>query len=79
MPRFGRYADMQYSYVIELKYLKRDDKTTSVDKLLSDAETQLRKYASDEKIQQSTGSTQLRLLAAVYRGWEPVALKEFPL
>lgn len=79
MPRFGRYADMQYSYVIELKYLKRDDKTTSVDKLLSDAETQLRKYASDEKIQQSTGSTQLRLLAAVYRGWEPVALKEFSL
>lgn len=77
MPRLGRYPDMQYSYVIELKYLKREDKTTSVENLLEEAEKQLRRYASDEKVKQSTGGTRLRLLVAVYQGWEPVALKEF--
>lgn len=77
MPRLGLYPDMQYAYLIELKFVKKDDQTTSIDKLLEDAETQLRKYAADERVQQSIGHTQLRLLGAVYRGWEPVALKEF--
>lgn len=77
MPRLGLYPDMQYAYLIELKYIKQNDTTTSVETLLTKAEEQLRRYAADEKIQQSVGSTQLRLLAAVYRGWEPVALKEF--
>lgn len=77
MPRLGRYPDMQYAYLIELKYIKQDDTTTSVETLLAKAEEQLRRYAADEKVQQSVGNTQLRLLAAVYRGWEPVALKEF--
>lgn len=78
MPRLGLYPDMQYAYLIELKFIKKDDTTTSVDRLLSDAETQLRRYASDERVQQSVGTTRLRLLAAVYRGWYPEALKEFP-
>lgn len=76
MPRLGRYPDMQYAYLIELKYLKKDDTTTSVDVLLANAEKQLRRYAADEKVKQSVGNTRLRLLAAVYRGWEPVILKE---
>lgn len=37
---------MQYSYLIELKFLKRDDTTTKVESLIEEAETQLRKYAS---------------------------------
>lgn len=77
MPRLGLYPDMQYAYLIELKYLKRDDTTTSPEGLLAKAEEQLRRYAADEKVRQSVGTTQLRLLAVVYRGWEPVALKEF--
>lgn len=68
---------MQYSYLIELKFLKRDDTTTKVESLIEEAETQLRKYASDEKVLASTGNTRLRLLAAVYRGWQPEALREF--
>lgn len=77
MPRLALYPDMEYAYLIELKFIKKDDQTTSADKLLDEAEEQLRRYASDERVQQSTGHTRLRLLGAVYRGWEPVALKEF--
>ena len=77
MPNLANYPDMQYSYLIELKFLKRDDTTTKVESLTQEAEKQLRKYASDEKVLASTGNTRLRLLAAVYRGWQPEALREF--
>lgn len=77
MPNLANYPDMKYSYLIELKFLKRDDTTTKVESLIEEAETQLRKYASDEKVLASTGNTRLRLLAAVYKGWQPVAMREF--
>lgn len=77
MPNLANYPDMQYSYLIELKFLKRDDTTTKVESLMQEAEAQLHKYASDEKVKSSTGNTRLRLLAAVYRGWQPVAMQEF--
>ena len=77
MPHLANYPDMQYSYLIELKFLKRDDTTTKVESLMQEAETQLHKYASDEKVKSSTGNTRLRLLAAVYRGWQPEAMQEF--
>lgn len=77
MPRLGLYPDMQYAYLIELKFIRKDDTTTSPEKLLNEAESQLRKYASDERVQQSTGHTQLRLIGAIYQGWQPVALREF--
>ena len=77
MPNLANYPDMQYSYLIELKFLKRDDTTTKAESLMQGAETQLHKYASDEKVKSSTGNTRLRLLAAVYRGWQPVAMQEF--
>ncbi|WP_347394684.1 AAA family ATPase, partial [Parabacteroides leei] len=77
MPNLANYPDMKYSYLIELKFLKRDDTTTKVESLIEEAEAQLRKYASDEKVLASTGNTRLRLLAAVYKGWQPVAMREF--
>ena len=77
MPNLANYPDMQYSYLIELKFLKRDDTTTKVESLMQEAETQLHKYASDERVKSSTGNTRLRLLAAVYRGWQPEAMCEF--
>ncbi|MCD8270168.1 MAG: ATP-binding protein [Parabacteroides sp.] len=79
MPNLANYPDMQYSYLVELKYLKHDDTTTDVEAKLQEAEGQLRRYASDEKILGSTGNTRLRLLAAVYRGWQPAAMREFIL
>ncbi|MEY8611726.1 AAA family ATPase [Parabacteroides segnis] len=77
MPNLANYPDMQYSYLIELKFLKRDDTTTKVESLMQEAEAQLHKYASDERVKSSTGNTCLRLLAAVYRGWQPEAMCEF--
>ena len=79
MPNLANYPDMQYAYLVELKFLKRDDTTTDVEALLQEAENQLRRYASDEKVLSSIGNTRLRLLAAVYRGWQPEAMREFIL
>ena len=79
MPNLANYPDMQYSYLVELKYLKHDDTTTDVEAKLQEAEEQLRRYAADEKVLGSIGNTRLRLLAAVYRGWQPAAMREFVL
>ncbi|WP_288208217.1 PD-(D/E)XK nuclease domain-containing protein [uncultured Parabacteroides sp.] len=77
MPNLANYPDMQYSYLIELKYLKHDDHTMNVEKLLEEAKSQLLRYVSDEKVISSTSHTRLRLLAVVYKGWQPVAMREF--
>ena len=37
MPNLANYPDMQYSYLVELKFLKRDDTTTDVEALLQEA------------------------------------------
>ncbi|WP_455640347.1 AAA family ATPase [Parabacteroides sp.] len=79
MPNLANYPDMQYTYLVELKYLKHDDTTTDVETKLQEAEEQLRRYAADEKVLSSIGNTRLRLLAAVYRGWQPAAMREFVL
>ena len=76
-PFLDRYPDMQYGYLIELKYIPKSK--FSNDKLqetISAAEEQLRKYANDARIQDVTSKVPVKKLALVYKGWELVYREE---
>ena len=72
-PLTARYPSLRHGYVVELKYLKRDQ---SSDALTSDAletaKTQLRGYLADERLAQQHPSVRFTGVALVFRGWELV-------
>ena len=70
MPDLQRQPDIAYSYLVEVKYARRDAIPTELSALKAQAAGQLRRYAADEKVQKSKGHTTLRLLTLLFRGWE---------
>ncbi len=77
-PNFLNHPEMQYSYIVEFKYLPHDASEADVAAKLAEARTQLQQYAADAKYAASKGHTALRRLAVVYRAWELAALEEVP-
>lgn len=75
-PRLLQLPDMVYCYCIEVKYAKRDASDTEIEKLLSNAKTQLKQYAASEWIQQDKGTTELKSIALVFQGWKLVKVEE---
>jgi hypothetical protein len=68
MPDLRRYPMVAHSYIIELKYLKKDDTQAVADEQWLEAHAQLRRYVLDEKVRLLVGSTQLHLVAIQFRG-----------
>ena len=75
-PNFLNHPEMQYSYVVEFKYVKHDAGEEEVIAKLEEAREQLRQYAGDGRHAQAKGHTTLRYIAVVYRAWELAALEE---
>ena len=75
-PNFLNHPEMQYSYVVEFKYVKHDAGEAEVAAKLEEAREQLRQYAGDGRHAQAKGHTTLRYIAVVYRAWELAALGE---
>jgi hypothetical protein len=70
-PFLSKYPDLEYSYLIELKYLTRSEYCE--DKLqekIKDAQEQLDQYAASDRVKCSIGSTKLIRIILVYKGWE---------
>lgn len=77
-PFLARYPDMRYGYLIELKYIPRnefDDKRLK--KEIGDAEKQLQRYADDERIRAVASQVPIKKLVLVYKGWELVYQAEW--
>ena len=70
MPDLQRQPDIAYSYLVEVKYARRDATPAELAALKEQAASQLHRYAADEKVQKSKGHTTLRLLILLFRGWE---------
>ena len=73
------HKDMKYSYLIEVKYMNREDKKPSGKKikaLCEEAETQLRLYSDDDYVFQTKGDTELKKIVLVYHGWELIKYYE---
>lgn len=75
-PDLVSLPDLPYSYVIEIKYAKRDSDDSVLDVLLNEAREQLARYAASETVQRTKGSTQLRKIAVLYKGWELIRAEE---
>lgn len=72
----ARLADMKFAYLLEVKYLKRDEPESRIASLKADARAQLLKYASDKYVTSTIGNAKLRLITVVFRGWELVEMEE---
>ena len=70
-PNFIQYKDMPYSYIIEFKYVKHDDKI-DMDALREEATRQLRQYSGDSRVISTKRGTELKLVYVIYHGWEMV-------
>ncbi len=69
-PFVAKYPDIQHGFLIELKYLKRDEwKESKADELLAEAETQLSTYLQDSRLQQ-WGTLRFTGVILLFCGWE---------
>ena len=76
-PFLARYPDMRFGYLIELKYIPRGEfNQARLREKVQKAEAQLRKYAADERIQDTFQDVTLKNLVLVYNGWELVYREE---
>ncbi len=72
-PFLAKYPDMRYSYLIELKYIKREAYTEKLLKeKIKEAEEQLERYSRDRRVTDTTGGTELKKVVIVFSGWEMV-------
>jgi len=82
-PNFIAHPHIQHCYLVELKYVKRDQEaevknltSALVQKLNTEATEQLQRYATDPRILAAKGNTTLHLLRVIYCGWEMVVCEE---
>ena len=76
-PFIGKYGDeIKYSYLMELKYLKREANDSAIDPAVKEAREQLLNYEKDDIVQKTKGNTQLKKVLLVFKGWELVAKEE---
>jgi Protein of unknown function (DUF1703). len=62
---------LEYSYLIELKYISRSEYSEDIlQEKIKKAQEQLDKYAASDRVKNSVGSTQLKRIVLVYKGWE---------
>ena len=77
-PFLARYPDAKFGYLIELKYIARGKFTKKLlQEQITEAETQLAKYATDARLQKIAQQVTLKKLVLVYKGWELVYREEW--
>jgi hypothetical protein len=72
-PFLAQYPGLKYAYLIELKYIKPQDKKNeltpeNLKKIKEEAGNQLNKYSLDEKFRKTIGSTTLKKLVLIFSG-----------
>ena len=75
-PLLDIYADMQDSYIVELKYARYKDPENRVEELRREAVEQANRYADTETVKKAIGDTQLHKVVVVYKGMEMVVCEE---
>ena len=72
MPDLLHQPDIAYSYIVEVKYARRDATDADIETLRREATGQLQRYAADPLVAQTKGDTRLGLITLVFKGWELV-------
>ncbi len=77
-PFLVKYADVQYAYLIELKYLTRNEfNEEKLKETLNEAKRQLTQYANDARFLKRHQGGQVIKVALVFAGWELKALESY--
>jgi len=77
-PFISKYPDLEYSYLIELKYITRSEYSEEVqEKKIQDAREQLDQYVKSDRVKKSIAGTQLIKIILVYKGWELIYCEEY--
>jgi len=70
-PFLSKFPDLEYSYLIELKYISRSKYSDDIlQEKIKEANEQLDQYASSDRVKNSIGNTQLKRIVLVYKWWE---------
>jgi len=71
VPRLHSFPDIPYSYMFEIKYIKKKDFTKKMlQNKIEEAKSELDKYGQDEGVKKLTGSTELLKIILVFCGVE---------
>ena len=70
MPDLIHQPEIGFSYIVEVKYARRDASETEIEALRAEAAIQLRRYAADPKVHATKGDTERRLVTLVFKGWK---------
>lgn len=76
MPDLLRQPEIAYSYIVEVKYVRRDASQAEIAALREEAVQQLTRYAADEKVICTKGNTKLELIILLFKGWELVVAEK---
>ena len=76
MPDLLHQPEIAYSYIVEVKYARRDASEADIALLKQDAAEQLKRYAADEKVLRTKGHTELGLITLEFKGWELVVAEK---
>ncbi len=85
-PFYVKYKDIGYSYLFEMKYIKRTENKKELEeklkKKIEESEEQLKKYSEDEYAKKMMsaepyGTVKLKKGIIIFHGWELVYLEEF--
>ncbi len=74
-----KYPDIEYSYIIELKYFKRKETKkikSQITDIVKEASKQLRQYEKDELLKETKAKSKLKKLVLIYNAWELVHYEE---
>ena len=71
-PFVARHPRARHGYLIELKYLKREDDAAKLDAALAEATAQLKRYLADDYLRKQGPDIAYTGLAIAFHGWELV-------
>ena len=69
-PFTARHPQARHGYLIELKYVKRQDDEAKLDAALAEATAQLERYLADDQLQRQAPDIAYTGLAVAFHGWE---------
>jgi len=69
-PFTARYPGMKHAYIIEIKYIKKNDKNQKIEPLVKQAKEQLKRYTQDSKFKKNFKGINFINLIVVFCGTE---------
>jgi hypothetical protein len=71
LPNLLNFLDMEYSFLIEIKYINKTDFSNSeLEKKIREAKMQLEKYKEDASLEKFAGTTKLIKIILIFSGVE---------